>query len=532
MAIDKTIGGGQPVEDDDYNPDAVADPTKYMRTVAVVSLYELWSYYLFYNGDNGGGPNGQFASLVPAMINKHANANWIAYNATLKPEDAYPEDAPVIPQVAFSLLQTALTQFFAAVVLITLGGLGDYKLYGRTFLFWSTVVSIALHFAFVFINVNSGQWILAVILLMICQISYQMTLSFFFAAFPRLARHMPTVYEKIDAGCTVREVEEEIAIQRGRISMISTYWSNIGWAVPLLIFTGVIFALNPDPDANQVDFTFNANALLFGIYWLVFAIPYFILDKKRPGPDIPEGVNVYTQGIVQAREALKLAKYLPQAWWYIVGYFLFVDGLNSSGVIMGNYIQPNFINFNVLKSNLFSLGQALASMLGCLVFWKAQIWFKLETKTMLQISNILMMLTYAWGIIGLFSKTVGYRSYPEFWVYNLGAGFWGAPFWALMNTYLAELIPTKKAYLFFGLFGIMTKCSAFVGPLVNFIITSVSRAQDADYIGFVPCTILSLIGFIIMQRTDPVKGRLDVIAYEQKEAEFEAQQKAQKATSA
>ncbi|KAJ3061526.1 hypothetical protein HDU99_005534, partial [Rhizoclosmatium hyalinum] len=215
-------GDFKPLEElEEYNPSATANPHKYMRTVAVVSIYELWSYYLFYNGDNGGGSNGSFANLIPAMINLHANENWKAYNATLKPADAFPPDAKCgvngnpacmvgygkyqIPQVAFSLLQTALTQFTAAVLLITLGGLGDYKLYGRTFLFWTTAMCITMHFAFVFVNLHATHWAIAVGMLMFTQVCYQMTLSFFFAAFPRLACHMPSVYDKIDRGCTVRE---------------------------------------------------------------------------------------------------------------------------------------------------------------------------------------------------------------------------------------------------------------------------------------------------------------------------------------
>ncbi|KAJ3068033.1 hypothetical protein HDU99_003311, partial [Rhizoclosmatium hyalinum] len=122
--------------EEEYNPDAIASPAKYMRSVAVVSIYELWSYYLFYNGDNGGGPNGGFAGLVGSMQNIHANENWVAYNATLKPEDSYPDGSTCgngnpacmigygnskIPQIALSLLQSAISQFCVAVILITLG---------------------------------------------------------------------------------------------------------------------------------------------------------------------------------------------------------------------------------------------------------------------------------------------------------------------------------------------------------------------------------------------------------------------------
>ncbi|KAJ3002104.1 UNVERIFIED_CONTAM: hypothetical protein HDU68_006453 [Siphonaria sp. JEL0065] len=189
------------VKDTDYNPDAIADPTKYMRGVAVVSLYELWAYYLFYNGDNGGGPNGKMGGLVDAMINLNANRNFQAYNATLSAADAFPADATcggdnptcqvgygnsLMPQVSFTLLQTGITQLVAAILLITIGGLGDYKLYGRNLLMLSTGICIALHFGFAFINLHTGSMALAVTMLFFTVLSYQMTLSFFFAAFPRL----------------------------------------------------------------------------------------------------------------------------------------------------------------------------------------------------------------------------------------------------------------------------------------------------------------------------------------------------------
>ncbi|KAI9343166.1 autophagy-related protein 22-like protein, partial [Obelidium mucronatum] len=526
------------VKDTDYNPDAIADPVKYMRGVAVVSVYELWAYYLFYNGDNGGGPNGQMGGMVGAMINKNANANFIAHNATLPADKAYASDATcggadtpacmvgygssTIPQVSFTLLQTGITQLVAAIVLITLGGLGDYKLYGRNILMFATIACILLHFSFAFVNVSTGSFAVAVTLLFFTVLTYQMTLSFFFAAFPRLASHMPSVYEKIDAGATVKEVDDEIALQRSRISMVSTYWSNIGWAVPLLIFLGIIYLYNPEPEVSQIDWTFNANAILFGTYWLIFAIPYFILDKKRPGPDIPEGVNVFTEGLVQAREALRLSKKLPNVWWYMLGFFLYTDGINSAGTILGGYLQGLYFHYNLLQNNLLGLAQAVSSMIGCLIFWKVQQHFKLQTKTMLQTSNLLTIIMYGWGIIGLFSKTVGYRSNGEFWFYNIGYGLWTAPFWALQNSYLSDLIPASKAYLFFALFGIMSKCSSFIGPLVNFIITMIAPTTDADYIGFIPCTIISLIGFVIMQKTDPIQARADVIAFEQAERELKA----------
>ncbi|KAI8607612.1 autophagy-related protein 22-like protein [Chytriomyces sp. MP71] len=279
--------------------------------------------------------------------------------------------------------------------------------------------------------------------------------------------------------------------------------------------------LNPNPDAGQTNWTYNASAIMYGIYWLISALPYFFLDKKRPGPDIPIGANVYMEGLVQAKEALQLAKKLPQAWLYIIGFFLYCDGINSCGTLIGN-LQAQYLSYNVLSSNLFALAQAVSGMIGCLAFWWIQLYFKLETKTMLQFSNFLTLLMYAWALVGLVSPSMGYKSSGEFWFYNIGYGIWTSPFWALQNTYLSDLIPNRKAYLFFSLFGIMNKASAFIGPIVNFFITVVAKG-NSDYIAFIPCTILALVGFIMIQYTNPATARLDILAFEEAEREFEGE---------
>ncbi|KAI8606874.1 hypothetical protein BC830DRAFT_1159910, partial [Chytriomyces sp. MP71] len=145
----------------EYDSDGIADPAAYGRGVAVVTTFELWSYYIYYNGDSGGGPNGGFAGLVDKMVNNNAQKNFLAYNATLA--NPFPSGAScgpststcmvgsgsaLMPQVSFVLVRTGLAQLLVAIVLIVLGGLGDYKLYGRTFLVWSTIACIILHFAF------------------------------------------------------------------------------------------------------------------------------------------------------------------------------------------------------------------------------------------------------------------------------------------------------------------------------------------------------------------------------------------------
>lgn len=45
-------------------------------------------------------------------------------------------------------------------------------------------------------------------------------------------------------------------------------------------------------------------------------------------------------------------------------------------------------------------------------------------------------------------------------------GLFTAPIWAWQNTFLAELVPKGKENLFFGLFGVVNKGSAWIGPII------------------------------------------------------------------
>ncbi|KAJ3076669.1 hypothetical protein HDU98_001131, partial [Podochytrium sp. JEL0797] len=498
------------------------------------------AYYLFYNGDNGGGPNNGFDGIVNQMIGLNADLNFQMYNATLLPENAFPSNATcgngnapdcmvgygsiLIPEIAMSMIQSCLMQVSFAVIMLAIAGFGDFKSHGISILFWATSISISLHFLFGFVDVNTGNWVLALVMLLVCQVSYNISLSFFYAQFPRLAAHMPSVYAKIDAKCTAKQVDDEIALQRAHISMIATFWSNVGWALPLLLYLGMLYTMNPDPNAFQIDFMFNVNAILFGAYWAVFAIPYYFLSEKRHGPEIPDDTNVYTLGFAKAREAWRLRRGLPEAWQFLFGFFVFSDGVSSSGLIIQNYLQSQYINYDLLEGSFFDFTQAACSMLGCLVFWKVQQHWNLSTKTMLQTSNLLTLLMCAWGLVGLFFNSIGYKSTAEFWFFNLGAGLWQAPIWALEFTYLSDLVPKNKVHLFFGFLCIVNKGCTFLGLWANYLITAIAPSTQQDYLGFLPCTGLAIVGFVIMQRTDPVKGREDVLAYEKAERERDEKQ--------
>jgi MFS-type transporter involved in bile tolerance (Atg22 family) len=98
-----------------------------------------------------------------------------------------------------------------------------------------------------------------------------------------------------------------------------------------------------------------------------------------------------------------------------------------------------------------------------------------------------------WGMIGIWTQVssmtdhhkfglttmiqkFGFHHEWEFWVYQVYYGLFVCPWYSYSQTMISEVTPRGKEFLFFSLFSIMGKTSAFVGPIVSSaIIDAVSR---------------------------------------------------------
>lgn len=86
---------------------------------------------------------------------------------------------------------------------------------------------------------------------------------------------------------------------------------------------------------------------------------------------------------------------------------------------------------------------------------------------MLQIANTVCVLVAMWGIIGIWTTKAGYHNIWEFWLYAAIYGFgFGAQF-SYGQAFMAELVPRGREYMFFSLLGIVSKGSAWIGPIVS-----------------------------------------------------------------
>ncbi|MHA1546350.1 MAG: MFS transporter [Alphaproteobacteria bacterium] len=101
---------------------------------------------------------------------------------------------------------------------------------------------------------------------------------------------------------------------------------------------------------------------------------------------------------------------------------------------------------------------------------------------------------------GLFS-TAGERAYlAASTLIGLGAG----PLQAASRTFLARLAPREKIGVYFGLLAFSGKATAFIGPLLVALVTSLAGSQRA---GLVPIAVLFLVGLLGLAHVARISNR-------------------------
>ncbi|KAJ3829977.1 autophagy-related protein 22-like protein [Lentinula raphanica] len=519
-----------------------------------VTRRELWAYYLYYNGDNGVGPNGYSLTLFQlwATAAGYDPAQGPGSSCTATSQCVLPWGNGVkvaLPLSYWAIFQwmldfTILTQgsrkcstrckwrqlrrtslahfqscsesrsssillFWQVMTLIftTIGSAADYGSFGRWLLLVITCICWGAQFASVSLT-SPSRWGAAMALYMIGFISYGATLVFYAAVFPRLARNTPhsrALRARYEAGEIDREVyETEESLEKNRISNISTAHSNIGYIATLCLNLSLLIPLANNSKVN------NYVIVLTNGYWVLTGIWWFIFQQPRPGPPLPKGEHYLTIGWKQIWAAFKQYKKLPYTFVYIFAFFLLADGLNTTGTLI-NICQNDKFSFSFLQNTYLGLAQAITSTASTFGFWYIQRYWKISTKKMFVVTNVVTIFIPLWGMIGIWTNSIGYHNVWEFWFYNVVFGIFQAPYYAFSQTMMAELTPPGFDNMFFGLFGLSNRASSMIGPnVIQAIINNTGNNWMGFPFLFALCTIASLI---IWFGVDVQKGRRHAVTW-------------------
>ncbi|KAJ5287644.1 hypothetical protein N7478_003330 [Penicillium angulare] len=458
---------------------------------------ELWSYYLYYNGDNGVGPGSYSQTLFQWALN---GAGHIP--DTNPPKPCTDSSACMVPWAGGTrstssvvLIANGLCFAFMTVIFVWLGSAADYGSFGRWLLLALTVICWALQYGMLSIR-HPSQWATAMGLYVVSYIAYGATLVFYAAVFPRIARYMPHVRKARDELAEGKISQQEYdAIE----SLERNHISNIGYLLTLVLNLSVLLPMQNNEFAN------NLALCLTNSYWVVLGIWWFLFQQKRPGPKVPKGSNYATIGFKQIWLAMKEIRSLPQTFLYFVAYFLLADGLNTTGTLV-SIIQNDYVSFSFLQVTYLGITQAVCSITSTFGFWYIQRYFKIKTKTMFMITNCFTVLIPFWGMLGLWTTRIGYHNRWEFYFYNVIFGLFQAPYYAYAQTMISELMPRGYDNMFFALFGITNRASSVIGPNV---IQAIINSTRNNWMGFPFLFAICAAAMVAIGFVDIEKGRED-----------------------
>lgn len=248
-------------------------------------------------------------------------------------------------------------------------------------------------------------------------IAYQTTLTFWTAAFPGLARNTPKLRveaEKYAAGTITRdEYDYADTMQRSRLSNMAFYVQSCGELVILAVIVGILFALHVnDSEANNNYGLSVLIAFATGI-WLLLAMPWFILEKRRAGQALPPNMNIVLVGFWQLYRAISQIWRLKQSLLYLIGYFLLGDTLNTTVTVIAT-LQNTVVEYNTLTLTYLLLVGIAAQAVGIYSFWWIQQRHRLSTKTMFNAIIAAIVILDGWGMIGIWTQNFGFHHVWEF----------------------------------------------------------------------------------------------------------------------
>ncbi|KAF9466646.1 autophagy-related protein 22-like protein [Collybia nuda] len=497
---------------------------------------ELWAYYLYYVGNNG-------LSAFNFAPSQFQNLLFLAGYDPTDPPFSTPcrDNGCVLPYLgrvrdinSIVLLTNGISFAIQAALLLIIGSWADYGRWRPNITIFFTFLAICVSFSWLAVD-SPSQWRAGVALYILgCEsilTHMQGSLTFWTAAFPGLARDLPEVKKSLcDMKANHKSLKDHMlftSLSRNRISNMSFAICSAGEILILAVMVGILKGLNSDESVENNTKGFSVLIAFSGGIWLLCALPWFFLEQRRPGLTCPPGTNFWIIGVKQTYVALRECMKLKQTFLYLVFYFLMGDVLNTTVTVVGT-LQNSVVSYSTLQLTLLLIVGIVSQGLGIYLFWRVQRRYKISTKAMLSFNVFWIMvccicsslygerILTVWGLIGVHTNKFGFKHIWEIWLYQAFYGFMVCPWYAYSQTMISEVSPLPQMFLFFALFSVVGKTSAFIGPFVSSAI--ITAADDNNNMPFAFLFGLGATSSIFLWMVDVDKSRIECDQFVQAES--------------
>jgi UMF1 family MFS transporter len=260
----------------------------------------------------------------------------------------------------------------------------------------------------------------------------------------------------------------------------------------LMVLQPALFGLAGKGEAVRVAF------LMVAVWWALFSLPVLFFV-----PDRAAGAAAGLNGSVRSawrefRETWRLLRGLRMAFIFLLAYWFYIDGVDTIVRMAVDYgLSLGFPAESLLTALLIT---QVVGFPAALVF--GRIGERMGAKRAI------------WLAIGVYVLVVFWASRMaeswEFYVMAVVIGLVQGGIQAMSRALYARLIPTEHAGRLFGLYNMMGKFAAIIGPL---LVGWVALFSDSSRAGILSILLLFVIGAILLSRVDVAAGERDVAQF-------------------
>ena len=219
------------------------------------------------------------------------------------------------------LLTNGISFAIQIVVFLTIGSFADFGTWRPNVLILGSIVAYAIGFGWLGVY-HGDEWRAAVGLYIVGLIAYQTTYTFWNAAFPGLARNTPEMKEKAEAYVAGNITRDEYyyadSLMRSRLANVAFIIQSITEVITLAIIIGMMFGIKVRDSVDNNNWGLSVIIAFGSAIWLVVGIPWFFLEKRRPGQD-RGGRSHVVAAWLQIWHAMKAIWQLKQSLIYLIG---------------------------------------------------------------------------------------------------------------------------------------------------------------------------------------------------------------------
>lgn len=347
--------------------------------------------------------------------------------------------------------------------------------------------------------------------------------TFGYALFPRIADDQPEA-RKARLALQNHEVKEpayNTTIEHVRSTIANHAWAanNVGFAVSACLCLAILKGINADSSPAQNNLGYALSTGVVGIIVLVFSVPWVFFEKRRPRLPVPQGRDIVGYGLQQTWHSFRYCRRISQTFLYLFVYFWLNDGVSTLFTML-IISQTAVAEFSATQNSYFLIVQGASVFLFTVFAVWAQKQWGLRTKTILHVTNWSCFFLAVWGMVGLWTRRIGYHNLWEFWAVSV---FYGPSVGLQMSysqVFLGQVIPRGEENRYFALLGFIGRVGSWIGPLICSAIVDRTGSQNASY-GFLAALIgASSLGLIFV---DEEKSKRECAEYSAKEHPVETE---------